>query len=148
MIVAVAAFIAACGQGFYTTMDIAGFEAQVLAFEDASYDAGKSIVITNLIVRFNSNLQFSNEAGVCYINNPIPYIEINTNYWNHASDTQKEILMFHELGHCILKRQHRNDTANSMPVSIMYFSIDVWATSAEQTYYESNRDTYIRELFN
>lgn len=148
MLAAVVAFIAGCGQGFHVTMDISGFEEQVLAFEDASNEAGKPITITNLIVRFNGDLNASHEAGVCFIGSPIPYIEIDPTYWSHASEIQKEILMFHELGHCALKREHRNDFNGIMPYSIMYYSMDAWTTLTQQAYYELNRHTYVKELFN
>lgn len=51
---------------------------------------------------------------------PPPMVTIDRNYWDSISDLEKEELMFHELGHCVLYRQHRNDVgSDGCPLSIM-----------------------------
>jgi hypothetical protein len=36
-------------------------------------------------------------------------IEVDTLYWEHSSDLVREILVFHEAGHCICNRDHTYD---------------------------------------
>ena len=88
-------------------------------------------------------------AGVCYYwligSNEI---KINQKYWNNASDMQREQLIFHELGHCILNRDHDDSHVDIQgfmcPNSIMrswafnYFEI--------QYCYNKDYDHYIGDL--
>lgn len=77
-----------------------------------------------------------------------PLIVLNTNYWDHPSFTtaNKEQVMYHELGHCLLKRGHDDSMLvinpyYSVPASIMntyHFSYQV---------YTQNYSHYINELF-
>jgi len=50
-------------------------------------------------------LHYGNAIGVCYYfaNREI---QVDTGYWDNHSDTQKEILLFHELTHCYCGREH------------------------------------------
>lgn len=34
---------------------------------------------------------------------------VDRNYWMHATDLQREFVVFHELGHCYLNREHLED---------------------------------------
>ena len=61
-------------------------------------------------------------VGLCtrYEGDPVPHIIIDTAFWNTALDRQREELMFHEMGHCVLNREHRNDVGkDGCPMSIM-----------------------------
>ena len=35
---------------------------------------------------------------------------IDKSYWDNASDLEKEFLVFHELGHCVLNRDHLDES--------------------------------------
>ncbi len=71
-------------------------------------------------------------------------IEINRATWNGLSDNQKELLVFHELGHCVLNRDHLNETdENGQCVSIMRES----TRSCPISYNASSREEYLNELF-
>jgi hypothetical protein len=63
-------------------------------------------------------------------------------FFNYPAQVQTAIV-FHELGHCILNRQHRTDVdSGGNPLSIMYPYPDLvyWNTDAEY-------QTYLNELF-
>ena len=67
---------------------------------------------SGLIIEF-ANLK-DNTAGLTHYEKPIR-IEIDQTYWNDISksagaDLMKEDLIFHELGHGLLKREHLNTT--------------------------------------
>ena len=42
--------------------------------------------------------------GMCYYADN--RVEVEEKFWKYASDTEREILIFHELGHCALKKGH------------------------------------------
>ena len=71
-------------------------------------------------------------------------ITIKRNSWNRYPRTNKEALIFHEFGHCLLDRGHdsRMITEN-MPRSYMYPSVYLYGAG-----YGMNRDYYLDELFN
>lgn len=47
-------------------------------------------------------------VGKCFYANGIegPYIMLDQKFWSYSSDTSRKILVFHELGHCLLLRDH------------------------------------------
>ena len=69
---------------------------------------------------------------------------IDENYWERSSDDEKEYIIFHELGHCILERSH-NDEKDSKGVctSIMQSGLN----NCRSQYTEENRDELLDELF-
>jgi hypothetical protein len=89
------------------------------------------------------------EAGVCHYfrigNGPIRwgYVEIDQTYWGEISEYQKINLIFHELGHCVLGRDHEpwGNSVMMCPSSFMYYM--VLSTECIQ----NNYDAYIQEMF-
>lgn len=85
-------------------------------------------------------------AGVCNISKYDTnkyFIEIDEDYWYFYGDTKREMLIFHELGHCELNKQH-NDVilSNGCPKSLMSPNkFDIWC-------YRDNKQRYLAELFN
>ncbi len=65
--------------------------------------------------------------------------------WNLLGSPGKEEEILHELGHCILNRDHDNFFTvigtDTIPESIMYFQV-----FGDWNYYTDNRDYYLREL--
>lgn len=147
----------ACAPTHEHKLQISGFESQVYAFEAAGGSVGVPIYIDDLVIVETPNLSSggTEDDGICHPGNATntPEIEVRKEYWDSASDVSKEVLLFHELGHCILYRLAPNNghisTENSdhMPVSIMY-PIDIWGSYGAQQYYTTNRQVYIHELFN
>lgn len=70
-------------------------------------------------------------------------VQINYYYWIRLPIADREELIFHELGHCVLNRAH-NDTldGSGVPVSIMN------STHLGQAKYLAQYSSYIQELFN
>jgi hypothetical protein len=98
----------------------------------------------NISIRFAK--QESSVVGVCFMSNfKGENIELDPDFWNSSDDMEREELVFHELGHCVLMRDHKDDVINDtngyvLPASIMYPYVMDSAT------YSLNRDYYIREL--
>jgi hypothetical protein len=71
-------------------------------------------------------------------------VVVDVVYWNSANELEKEFLIFHELGHCALNRDHIDDSdMNGDCVSMM--------TSGTGTchinYTEATREALLDELF-
>jgi hypothetical protein len=71
-------------------------------------------------------------------------ISVDANYWKQATASDKEFYLYHELGHCFLKRNHLDAKDNEGNcISIMHSSKD-----ACRFYYDKlSRDNYLDELF-
>lgn len=95
----------------------------------------------------------NNTAGLTHYENPIR-IEFDRTYWNAISksagaDPMKENLVFHELGHGLLKRKHLNSTLeNGDWKSIMCGGDKVNERPWNINYKGMRRIYYIDELFN
>lgn len=72
-------------------------------------------------------------------------IVFDDKWWNDATFFQREQLVFHELGHCVLNRGHKDSkvitTLGEIPSSIMYDHV------IEPEIYVRHRNEYILELF-
>lgn len=87
----------------------------------------------------------NNVAGSCkfgsHINNEVT---IDRGFWNKSSNMLKEFVVFHELGHCVLLRDHNEaEDAHGNCLSIMRSGL----TKCRDTYAPQNRDQFIDELF-
>ena len=71
-------------------------------------------------------------------------VVIDQDFWERATDLEKEYVVFHELGHCVLDRDH-NDEANDSGVcnSIMQSG----SRTCRGIYNESTRSNLLDELF-
>ena len=107
-------------------------------FERLSEDR-RPTTIKSLIVEF-ADLT-SPTVGLCTVRSgKSPFIQIDRTFWESASDAAKENLMFHELGHCILIRGHKETKSAGIPDSLMFPSLIPY-------HYEKDKRPYINELF-
>lgn len=114
------------------------FLVYIKKFEKAS-ETRNNIIVANIVIKYG-NIG-PDTIGLCAIEpRATPLITIDRAYWAKASDIEKETLMFHELGHCRLKRKHKIEVVNSWPVSIMYPN-SIW------NYYQYKPPAYQDELF-
>jgi len=78
-------------------------------------------------------------------------IRISPGYFNNATNEQREMVIAHELGHCLLGKKHENEYktfdsfSGTYPVSIM----NSFAFNLDQLkVYSANRHYYFNELKN
>lgn len=71
-------------------------------------------------------------------------IVINERNWDRLDDLEKEYVVFHELGHCVLNRSHDNTQDNSGTCQSIMQSGE---GQCESTYNENNRSQLLEELF-
>lgn len=81
-------------------------------------------------------------VGMCLIgpygaNGTLAFVaQIDKAYWTASNPTVREEVVFHELGHCLLGRQHRND-ANSLMNAFLL----------PESTYDQDHAGFIAELF-
>lgn len=118
------------------------YQSYVDNFVSDAQKTGRTIEINDLIIK--SVPQISDEIiGQCQRGiNVTPRIVINYGHWKNFSNVEREELLYHELGHCILNRWHKNDTDSlGIPISIMYPYI------LPEMVYLKYREFFIMELF-
>ncbi|MDB5242116.1 MAG: hypothetical protein JWP57_2741 [Spirosoma sp.] len=130
-------------------------EPYVQHFRDEFKKRGQTPTTNNLIITFGAT-QGSDVCGQCLLESgKTPRIIINTNgvCWRDANGYERECLVFHELGHCLLNRGHRNSRfPNNAYVSLM--NTNDWDIFGPCTYPVGNdecdkrprRDYYLDEL--
>lgn len=83
-------------------------------------------------------------AGTCQFNPDGNILTVDLPTWNQSDDDFREYIVFHELGHCFLERDHDNSTDNSNNcLSIMASG----TTGCEITYGAATREDFLDELF-
>jgi hypothetical protein len=140
-VITIGAFgISGCGK--QPVLQLNQFSPYVEAFEESASQHGQSVKVTDLIVRFGK-MENPYERGICEIaGDETPIITINQEAWEQMSEDEREPLMYHELGHCVLKRKHRADQIGpGVPASLMNpYTIAGWT-------YGQYKKHYIDELF-
>jgi len=120
--------------------EVGDFDIYVDMFERDSVDYGKGIVVDDLIINFVDIEQTRDDRftlGRCIIKTgDNPLIVIDSDYWELLSDTSRVLLMYHEMGHCILRRSHR-DSVDSIMNSTLISSYK----------FEQNKGELLTELF-
>ena len=121
-------------------------EVYVQRFEDEAQARGYDIEIKRLKVNFVDNLSNGGDAIAGRCNNPggrTPHIELSSDFLEMSPEVQEQ-LVFHELGHCVLEREHVDAfMSNGHYSSIM--NTHYWTYLEGQEY---KRDHYLNELFN
>lgn len=117
-----------------------GFEEYVTAFEVAAGQRDISISHGSLIIEYGdvgSMARARCDHGFLQS----PTILVNKGNWDTQNETTREMIIFHELGHCLLGRGHVTDIERGVPKSLMHPGEFDWAT------YINRRVEYLNELF-
>lgn len=114
-------------------------------FEDEAIRRGYDFDLTALgITGVIENIPEDGVAGTCQYGRHIAHVTVDQNYWNHSSQLSREFVVFHELGHCVLDRDHRDAAfANGICRSIMASGLG----DCFDAYNTINREYYLDELF-
>lgn len=131
-------------------------EPYLKSFREEATKRNKSVSTDNLIVTFGT-AQAEDICGQCILENgKTPRIILNSDdfCWETANTNERECLVFHELGHCLLNRLHKTETfPNGAYVSLMNpNNVAVYATchypiGGDECDKRDRRDYYINELF-
>jgi len=92
-----------------------------------------------------SSIHEEHIAGTCsYSTHQGRHIIIDQEFWDQASFILREMVVFHELGHCVLAQGHREDTdEHGNCLSIMQSGTQ----DCNLLYNQTNREYYLDELF-
>ncbi len=140
------------------------FQPYIDSFVEASKQAGNPVEIDDLILEVVPDIAAGADNGLCTQGEGTPRIQISGKFWNgdlapvaHTDgkydyvEAAREILVWHELGHCILLRGHRMDLTQSVdkwgtpsPRSVMYPSV---LGNSETAEYLPRHHEYVLELF-
>lgn len=115
------------------------------SFEDAAADLGIPIdIAASGITAEIREINQGDVAGTCSTNgSDIRHITIDRSFWINASPLLREMVVYHELGHCILGRGHTETSfANGLCTSIMRSGLG----NCQDAYNYDNRSYYVREL--
>jgi len=101
-------------------------------------------LVAKRIEGFLLDIEEEDVAGQCsYSSSSTRKVNIDINYWNRATDLEKEFVVFHELGHCYLERSHLDEEANRTCTSIMHSG----TSGCRFRYNAITRNSYLDELF-
>jgi len=116
-------------------------------FEEEAFKKGFNIDLEALGIYYTvENIEGEFVAGSCTYNSHAPNkVTIDTDFWQNSTQSAKEMVVFHELGHCVLGRDHREgrDT-DGFCISIMRSGDG----SCKDTYSAQTKEYYMLELFN
>lgn len=115
----------ACG----SSTSLGSFESYAYQFQLEGKIRNQDVDLGGLTIRF-ANLK-PPHAALCYADR---VIEVDQDTWEHATQTTREVILYHEFGHCLLLRRHR-------PNSIMQASL------LNPNKFQVARAEYLDELF-
>lgn len=73
-----------------------------------------------LIMQFEEDVSTADYSGICRYRIGTNEVGIDKEVWGRLDEVERDRLIYHELGHCVLDRGHRNDKFdNNIWVSLM-----------------------------
>ncbi|MFT4566092.1 MAG: RNA polymerase sigma factor (sigma-70 family) [Saprospiraceae bacterium] len=138
--------IISCSEEVDSILEIDAAIAPIIeAFEEEAANRGRIINITEERIGAVFDETTDNAAGQCVAkSNGEHYIRIDAEYWKNASGLQREFLVFHELGHCVLGRSHEDGkVSGGQCMSMMTSGVG----GCDINYSTQTRVAYIDELF-
>jgi len=131
-------------------------EPFVKSFRDEANKRNKAVSTNNLVITFGTALS-EDICGECQLESgKTPRITLNNDAfcWQQASQYERECLVFHELGHCLLTRAHKTDKfpngafASLMnPSDVAVYTTCRYPIGNDDCDRRPRRDYYIDELF-
>jgi hypothetical protein len=120
------------------------FQSYVNDFINDGASVGYHVEIDDLTIQFTGNLT-AETLGEC-IYTETRAIVIDAQDWANETDEYKRVVLYHELGHCVLNREHVFTgtilQTNCSATSIMY--PDMQSTT---NMYSENWSWYVQEMF-
>lgn len=120
-------------------------QAYASRFEQVSLQQNRPVTLQDITITFEETLA-GNTIGLCRKGGgEQPKVIINKSFWDVATNSSREQLMFHELAHCVLGRDHDNTT-----IMVMGYQVKASIMSSYHLYpymFEPNYNYYMSELF-
>ncbi|MDR3607920.1 MAG: hypothetical protein P4M08_11150 [Oligoflexia bacterium] len=146
----------ACGGAQGQSQSLGAFGTQVNQFVADASSHGVSVDTSNLVVQVGDLSSASTttvvngvtetttnvDVGQCDFTEAGPTVTISATAIQSFGPESLEALVYHELGHCLLKLEHNSNlSADGTPASLMY------PTGVDGQTYLKNRAAYLDELF-
>lgn len=112
-------------------------------FEAAAKQRGININLTTQQIKATIEAIPAPNVGLCSRTNNDRVIIIDQKFWTSRSLLSRELIVFHELGHCSLQLEHRNKQVGGICKSIMRSGHE----GCLDNYTTASRSTYLDELF-
>jgi hypothetical protein len=115
-------------------------------FEAEAVAHGLDIDIFSLDINgYIQNIETRGTLGQCKsYSDGSQQIVVDEQYWNRISNSEREYLVFHELGHCILEREHNDERdENGNCISIMQSGNN----GCKSVYNDNYKAQLLNELF-
>lgn len=116
--------IVSCGSSPTPSKDNNAIEADFKPYYDEFIEdlniRNRRVSYGNIAIKFDA-MRSPGNVGECHYLYPKHTVKINKKFWDNSSDAIKKIIIYHELGHCMLYKGH-NSELNSInqPISIMH----------------------------
>lgn len=107
---------------YYSYPEVSDIPINFGDVENIEYNAKTENVHPTSVAYFEfMYFQFVEQVGVCIkYSSGAREILIKQSVWDNFSEELKEILIFHELGHCHIDREHKEDSYEGIDLSIMH----------------------------
>ena len=115
-------------------------------FSEEAQERGIEVDFDDLeISAYVENIEKVGTLGQCQqYSDGTKEVVIDENYWKNLSNSEKEFLVFHELGHCVLGRDHLDASdERGNCISIMQSG----EGDCRMRFRRNNREEYLDELF-
>ncbi len=112
-------------------------------FEAAAKQRGRTINLATQQIKATIEPIPASNVGLCSRTNNDRVIIIDQKFWTSRSLLSRELIVFHELGHCSLQLEHRNSQEGGICKSIMRSGHE----GCLDNYTPTSRAGYLDELF-
>ncbi len=116
-------------------------------FEDAGNARNLNVdLVASMVTGSIADVPSQTSPGLCSFDSggTIHHINITRDFWDRSSVTDREVMVFHELGHCFLERGHFN---LALPTGICVSLMRDGSGTCKDNYNVATRDEYLDELF-
>lgn len=125
--------------------NVKGFEREVTSFKKAAKRQHVDIALDNLTITLADQLP-KDLVAFCDSIGQDKLIIVNKVIWDSADNMKRQFILWHEMGHCILHRDHLNKmNYMNIPMSYMYPSDNLYLLHRE--YFLNHLPEYESELF-
>jgi len=117
------------------------FEPYIELFNSEMSGRGHFVDLSKVKISFDN---LDKQIATCYYGIEfLKIIKVDKFWWKQLTREEKEATIFHELGHCVLRRRLHTDSiySNGCPLSLMHSSHTL------KDCYFKNRSKYLDELF-
>lgn len=120
--------------------DTGEFESYLNQFEKEFHEYS-GFQLAEPSIRIHRGTLTKSQLAVCRLNAEGADITVNDMYWDSLSSTHRELVMYHEFGHCLESRKHEDSEGDGRKYKSIMNSMPQLLVD-----YKDHREDYVREL--